>query len=166
MDEALQREMLALLPRLRRFACALTGSVDRGEDLLQTTCERAIAQIHQFQPGTRLDSWMYRIARNSFLNDQRARGVRTAHLNEVSQSESSVFDGNRAMESHLTYEAVAQFVARLPEEQRSVLLLVCVEGLSYREVAEITDLPVGTITSRLGRARQALKEWMERENGD
>jgi len=70
------------------------------------------------------------------------------------------------MESHLTYEAVAQFVARLPEEQRSVLLLVCVEGLSYREVAEITDLPVGTITSRLGRARQALKEWMERENGD
>ena len=158
MDETIRREMLALLPRLRRFAYGLTGSIDEGDDLVQATCERAISRIDTWEPGTRLDSWMYRIARNVFLNEMRARKVRREHLKLVDPKETVVVDGVRAMESRLTFARVRDLVARLPEEQRTVLLLVCVEGLAYKEVAEVLDLPMGTVTSRLARARLALKE--------
>lgn len=157
MDDTIRREMLALLPRLRRFAYGLTGSVDDGDDLVQTTCERAIRHIDTWQPGTRLDSWMYRIARNTHLNALRAGRVRRDHLQSVDSDDMGRVDGARAMEARLTFAAVRDFVARLPEEQRTVVLLVCVEGKSYKAVAEIMDLPVGTVTSRLARARLALK---------
>ncbi len=158
MDETIRREMLAVLPRLRRFAYGLTGSIDEGDDLVQATCERAIRRIDTWEPGTRLDSWMYRNARNVFLNEMRARKVRSEHLKLVDPEQTVVVDGVRAMESRLTFARVRDLVARLPEEQRTVLLLVCVEGLAYKEVAEVLDLPMGTVTSRLARARLALKE--------
>ncbi len=161
MDEAIRREMLVLLPRLRRFAHALTGSADDGDDLVQATCERAIRHIDKWQPGTRLDSWMFRIARNLNLNNLRARGVRGEHLAPVDAEEHLAVDGVRAMESQLTLGAVRRFIAALPEQQRSVLLLVCVEGLSYKEVSAILELPIGTVTSRLARARITLKALME-----
>jgi RNA polymerase sigma-70 factor (ECF subfamily) len=157
--------MLALLPRLRRFACALTGSVEEGEDLVQATCERAIRYIGQWQPGTRLDSWMFQIARNLNLNNIRARKVRGAHLAPVDATEIAGPDPHKAIEADLTLEAVRRFVQRLPEEQRTILLLVCVEGLAYKEVAELLDLPMGTVTSRLARARIALKELIEGKPG-
>lgn len=160
MDETLRREMLAFLPRLRRFTYGLTGSADEGDDLLQATCEKAIRHIDKWQPGTRLDSWMYRIARNQHLNNIRARNVRGEHLAPADPEIHGSIDGARIMESHLTYEAVRGFVARLPEEQRTVLLLITVEGLSYREVADLLELPMGTVTSRLARARLALKAYM------
>ncbi len=125
---------------------------------MQATCERAIGRIDTWEPGTRLDSWMYRIARNIFLNEMRARKVRREHLKLFDPEETVVVDGVRAMESRLTFARVRDLVARLPEEQRTVLLLVCVEGLAYKEVAEVLDLPMGTVTSRLARARLALKE--------
>ncbi|MCH8999012.1 MAG: RNA polymerase sigma factor [Proteobacteria bacterium] len=158
--------MLALLPRLRRFAYGLTGSTDEGDDLVQATCERAIDRIETWQPGTRLDSWMYRIARNIFLNWRRAGRVRAEYLQVLnpdgfgSVGFGSV-DGARAMEAHLTLASVRQGIARLPEEQRAVLLLVCVEGLAYKEVSELLDLPIGTVTSRLARARLSLKALVE-----
>lgn len=161
MDETIRREMLALLPRLRRFAYGLTGTIDEGDDLVQATCERAISRIDTWQPGTRLDSWMYRIAQNTFFNWRRAGRVRGEHLKAVDSEQSTSFDGARAMEAHLTFTAVREFIARLPEEQRTILLLVCVEGLAYKEVAEILDLPMGTVTSRLARARMTLKALME-----
>jgi len=153
--------MLALLPRLRRFAYGLTGSVDEGDDLVQATCERAIRNIDTWQPGTRLDSWMYRIARNQFLNQIRAKKVRGHHLEVADIDRHLHSDGAGAMEAHLTLEAVRGLTARLPEEQRSILFLVGVEGLSYKEVAEILDLPVGTVTSRLARARMTLREFLD-----
>jgi RNA polymerase sigma-70 factor (ECF subfamily) len=159
-DEALQREMLAFLPRLRRFTYGLTGSAHDGDDLLQATCERAIRHIDKWQPGTRLDSWMYRIARNLHLNDIRAKGVRSNHLSTIDPDDSVVVDGAGAMEWHMTFQAVRGFVDRLPEEQRTILLLITVEGLSYREVAELLELPLGTVTSRLARARMALKSFL------
>ena len=161
MDDNIRREMLALLPRLRRFAYGLTGSTDEGDDLVQATCERAIRHIDTWQPGTRLDSWMYRIARNTYLNALRAKRVRADHLQNVDHGELTRVDGARAMEAHLTFAAVRDFIGRLPEEQRSIVMLVCVEGLAYREVAEILDLPVGTVTSRLARARIALKDFAD-----
>ncbi len=156
--------MLALLPRLRRFAYGLTGSIDEGDDLVQATCERAIRGIGTWQPGTRLDSWMYRIARNQFLNQIRANRVRGPHLEEADIDRHVHSDGARAMEAHLTLESVRGLTARLPEEQRSILLLVSVEGLSYKEVADILELPIGTVTSRLARARMTLRKFLEGPN--
>jgi RNA polymerase sigma-70 factor (ECF subfamily) len=158
--------MLALLPRLRRFAYGLTGSIDDGDDLVQATCEQAIRHIDTWQPGTRLDSWMYRIARNSHLNALRAKRVRADHLKSVDHDELTRVDGTRAMEAHLTFAGVRDFIARLPEEQRSIVLLVCVEGLAYKEVAEALDLPIGTVTSRLARARLALKNFADGGAGE
>lgn len=160
LDETIRREMLAFLPRLRRFAYGLTGSIDDGDDLLQATCERAIRHIDQWQPGTRLDSWMFRIARNLHLNNLRAKGVRHQHLASVDPAEHGTVDGVRAVEAQMTYQAVRGFVDRLPEEQRTILLLVTVEGLSYREVSQMLELPIGTVTSRLARARLALKSFV------
>ncbi len=104
---------------------------------------------------------MYRIARNLHLNNIRAQNVRGEHLAPADPEIHGAVDGVRIMESHLTYEAVRGFVARLPEEQRTVLLLITVEGLSYREVADLLELPMGTVTSRLARARLALKAYRD-----
>ncbi len=157
MDETIRREMLALLPRLRRFAYGLTGSIDEGDDLVQATCERAVSRIETWEPGSRLDSWMYRIAKNIFLNWRRANRVRAGYLQLIDPDEHGSIDGARAMEAHLTLALVREGIARLPEEQRAVLLLVCVEGLAYKEVSNVLDLPIGTVTSRLARARLSLK---------
>lgn len=165
MDDTIRREMLALLPRLRRFAYGLTGSIDDGDDLVQATCERAIRHIDTWQPGTRLDSWMYRIARNTYFNALRAKRTRADHLQSVDSSTMNRVDGAGAMEAKLTFAAVRDFIGRLPEEQRSIVLLVCVEGLSYKEVSDILDLPIGTVTSRLARARIALKSFAEGTGG-
>jgi RNA polymerase sigma-70 factor (ECF subfamily) len=162
-DDLIRREMVALLPRLRRFARALTGSLDEGDDLVQATYERAIRNLDQWQPGTRLDSWMFRIAQNIRLNRIRGMQTRNRHLRQISTDGHAVSDGVRAMESRSTLAAVRGFVARLPEEQRAVLLLVCVEGLSYKEVGETLDLPMGTVTSRLARARIALRAFIQGE---
>lgn len=161
MDETIRREMIAFLPRLRRFAYGLTGSADAADDLLQATCERAIRHIDKWQPGTRLDSWMYRIARNLYLNEVRSRKMRGEVQDPPQPAAEGSFDGARALESRLAYQRVCGLLGRLPEEQRSVLLLVTVEGLSYREVADLLNLPIGTVTSRLARARIALKDFLE-----
>lgn len=159
MDETTSRELMALLPRLRRYAYALAGSRAAAEDLVQDTYERAIRGIATWQPGTRLDAWMFQIARNTHLNKARADRVRRDHAADATP-ETSV-DGGRAMEARLTLEAVRRFVWRLPEEQRAALMLVCVEGLSYKEAAGILGLPGGTVASRVARARLALASFVD-----
>ena len=161
MDKRTKAELIALLPRLRRFARGLTGSEEEADDLVQGACERAIQRISQWQPGTRLDSWMYRVARNIYFNWCRAGRVRSAYLQAVETEPLGMHDGPRAMEAHLTLALARDCIARLPEEQRMVLLLVSVEGLAYKEVAEVLDLPIGTVNSRLARARLALRALIE-----
>lgn len=153
--------MLALLPRLRRFAIGLTGSTADGDDLVQATFERAIRYIDTWESGTRLDSWMFRIARNLFLNDIRAQKVRSRHLKTVESEGEIRRDTGDALDQHLLFGTLRRLIGRLPEEQRAALLLVAVEGLSYAETAEILDLPVGTVTSRVARARIALKQFLD-----
>jgi RNA polymerase sigma-70 factor (ECF subfamily) len=160
-DESLKREMLALLPRLRRFALALTGAASDADDLVQATCERAIRHLDKWQPGTRLDSWMYRIAQNLHRNAIRDGQTRARHLEVIANDADGARDGEAAMHSHLTLAAVHRRIAGLPPEQREVLALVAVEGCSYREAADILELPIGTVTSRLARARQTLKDFVE-----
>lgn len=152
--------MLALLPRLRRFAIGLAGSAADGDDLVQATYERALRFLHTWEPGTRLDSWMFRIARNLHLNEVRAQGVRRRHLQTVDVDDEAVVDGKRELEARLTFVSVRRFVARLPEEQRAALVLVAVEGLSYAETARVLEIPIGTVTSRVARARIALKQFL------
>ncbi len=166
MDEGIRKEMIAVLPQLRRFAYGLTGSVADGDDLVQATCERAIVNLDKWEIGTRLDSWMFRIAQNLHRNAVRDRGSRAQKLIDLGQEMETSTDGAREIENRDTLEAVRRFVAELPDDQRTVMLLVCVEGRSYKEVAEITGLPMGTVTSRLGRARAALRANLNNEEGD
>lgn len=150
--------MIALLPRLRRFARGLTGSEEEADDLVQAACERAIQRIGQWQPGTRLDSWMFRIMQNLWIDTIRVGKLRGSHLSLVDPEGQKVpgMDGEQATMNRLTLQAVRRGVQRLPPDQRSVLLLVCVEGCSYKETAETLGIPVGTVMSRLSRARLAL----------
>jgi RNA polymerase sigma-70 factor, ECF subfamily len=159
LDERVRAEMVALLPRLRRFARGLVGAPDQADDLVQAACERAIARIDQWTPGTRLDSWMFRIVQTIWLDERRAAKVRTGEgridAAEASDPELSI-DGVRRMEAHLTYDAVRRAITTLPEEQRTVIMLVCVEGQTYKEAAETLGIPIGTVMSRLARARAGL----------
>jgi len=157
MDDALRRDLIAFLPRLRRFALGLTGSRAEGDDLVQATCERAIRYSDRWAPGTRLDAWLFRIARNLFLNERRGRRRRGPEVAIDDYPESRLLDGEEAALAGIALQAVAGELQNLPEEQRSALLLVAIEGLGYREAAEVLGVPIGTVTSRLARARMALR---------
>jgi RNA polymerase sigma-70 factor (ECF subfamily) len=148
--------MVAVLPRLRRFAYALTGSTEQGDDLVQETCLRALSRVERWQPGSRLDSWMYRIAQNIWLDRMRANKVRGEVVDVDAVEQMPGLDGRDVTESQLTLEAVDAALQRLPPEQRAVIALVCIEGVSYKEAADVTGVPIGTIMSRLARARQSL----------
>jgi RNA polymerase sigma factor (sigma-70 family) len=151
--------MVQLLPRLRRFAAALTGSVADGDDLVQDTVERALKSLHQWEPGTRLDNWMYRIAKNCFIDTRRSAKRRGAVVLDAPEEAAAVqTDGVRAVEAHLALQDVMRALQALPLEQREALALVVIEDLSYREAADILDVPIGTLTSRIARAREALTD--------
>jgi RNA polymerase sigma-70 factor (ECF subfamily) len=156
MSEQIKSQLVALLPRLRRFAYTLTGSVDEGDDVVQSALERALGRLDQWQEGTRLDSWMFRIIQNISIDRKRARRVRGESEDPDLLAAVPGDDGRRTTEGVLTLEAVRRIVAELPEEQRTVLALVAIEGLSYREAADTLGVPMGTVTSRLARARQRI----------
>lgn len=156
MKDNVRSPMIELLPRLRRFAYALTGSVDLADDLVQDTCERALARMDQWTPGTRLDSWMYRIAQNIWVDNRRAKKSRGEAVDIDTMHDLAGSDGRRVTEGRLTLMRVGEEMANLTSDQRVLIALVCVEGLTYREAAETLELPIGTVMSRLARARQAL----------
>lgn len=158
MAETLDRnrtEMLACLPRLRRFALALTGRNSDADDLVQDTIERGLRSLTQFAPGTRMDSWMFRIAQNLWIDQLRARKSR-GRPEPVEAAEQIAVDGRRSAEARIMLSETSRGLAALPEEQRAVVALVLIEGLSYREAADVLDVPIGTVTSRLARGRDAL----------
>lgn len=150
-------QLIAALPRLRRFARGLTGSASEADDLVQAACERALAREHQFQEGTRFDSWMFRIVQTIWIDQIRARDVRKEDA-EVPEQRLGTDEPVRRVEARLALAEVRRAVDRLPAEQRTTLMLVTVEGLSYREAAEVSGVPVGTVMSRLARARTALQQ--------
>ncbi|MBM3571783.1 MAG: RNA polymerase sigma factor, partial [Alphaproteobacteria bacterium] len=138
----------------------LTGASADADDLVQAACERALARHGQWTPGTRLDSWVFRIVHTVWLDELRARKVRAVDAAADPDTEIGE-DGRSRVEAALTLDSLRRFIAELPEEQRAVLLLVTVEGLAYREAAESLGIPVGTVMSRLSRARAALVHRME-----
>ncbi len=156
LDSSFQRDLVALVPRLRRFAYTLCGSADAGDDLVQAACERALRNAAAFQPGTRMDSWMFRIIQNLWLDDRRKRKVRGAQIDPETLAMSDDGLGARQAEDRITLERVRASVEKLPDELRLVVALVAIEGHSYREAAESLDIPIGTVMSRLSRARAML----------
>ena len=156
-SEELREALVALLPRLRRFARALARNAHDADDLVQIAVERALTRAAQLRPDAPLSSWMFGIVRNAWLDELRARGRRT-RLFAPSQSAEHIGASSQGAPADLL--AVQDALARLPEEQRAAVALVLIEGLSYKEAAHVMEVPIGTLTSRLARGREALQEML------
>lgn len=152
-----KNELVQLLPRLRRFALTLTRNRDDGDDLVQTACARAIAHHAQWQQGTRLDSWLYTMMRNLWVSELRKRRVRLG-AGHVDATDTDELATPIAAPDYLYGNQMVAMVMSLSDGLSSTLLLVAVEGHSYQEAAEILDIPIGTVMSRMSRARQMMKE--------
>lgn len=155
-SEEIRTEIIEILPRLRRFGYTLTGTKEDGDDLTQATLERALKRIDQWTPGTRLDSWMFRIAQNLWIDQLRRDKFQGQQVSLESAADITSNHNAEVAETQLMLRKAQQIINELPEEQRSVVALVSVDGLTYREAAEILDIPVGTVMSRLARARKTL----------
>lgn len=149
-------EIIQLLPRLRRFCMRLTGSSDAGDDLTQSTVERALSKIDHWQAGTRLDSWIFRIARNINIDEARARIRSSEQCDSIATENAIGEDGRDITENRSTLACIRSAMATLTEDQRALVMLVIVEGKSYREAADKLNIPIGTVMSRIARARQTI----------
>jgi RNA polymerase sigma-70 factor (ECF subfamily) len=150
-----RNEIVCLLPRLRRFALVLTRSPDLADELVQAGVVRALGRLDQRSRDTPLDRWLFCILKTVWLNTQRSSTIRRADPLEE-HSDVLVSDGVRDMEAKVTLSEVRAAFARLTCDQQQALLLVCVEGYSYADAAELLGIPIGTLMSRLSRARDAL----------
>ncbi len=164
-DPNVEQQLVAVLPRVRRFCIALSGGVPDGEDLLQETVERALQNLDRFEPGTRMDSWLFRIARNRAID--RARSARTRGTSMPIDDAVDIMgeDGRATVESRSALAATARAFAALPEEQRAVMALVVLDGASYKEAAALLEIPIGSVMSRLSRARAALDRQLHASAG-
>lgn len=153
---AFEKGLEALLPRLRRFAHGLTAQPADADDLTQLTIERALRAQAQWQEGTRLDAWAYRIMRNCWIDTVRARARTGKVIAPEENGEHVGHDPTAQMNARIDLDRLMRAMDRLPAEQREVVALVLIEGLGYRETAEVLHLPIGTVSSRLVRGRMAL----------
>jgi RNA polymerase sigma-70 factor (ECF subfamily) len=155
LQPSVQDAMLAAIPSLRAFAISLSGSVDRADDLVQETVMRAMANIDSFTPGTNMAAWLLTILRNRFRSDYRKR------RREVEDPDGSYLDSLKLPAEQfgrLEFKELIESLAKLPHLQREALLLVAASGFTYDEAAAICEVAVGTIKSRVSRARQYLAE--------
>jgi RNA polymerase sigma factor (sigma-70 family) len=149
-------ELAAVWPRLRRFAHALARNPADADDLAQMTAEKAFRSHNQFHPGTRFDSWIFRICRTVWIDSLRSSSRRAAHEAPPEAGENIGYDPRLAADAAIDLKTAMAAMQRLPEEQREVVALILVDGFGYRESAEILEQPIGTVSSRLARGRQAL----------
>jgi RNA polymerase sigma-70 factor (ECF subfamily) len=157
MDPAIRQSVLNAIPSLRAFAISLCGNVDRADDLVQETMLRALANIHSFQPGTNMSAWLFTILRNHFRSEYRKR------RREVEDADGSYADSLKShpeQQGHVEFGEFRVALAKLPSDQREALILVGASGFSYEEAAHICGCAVGTIKSRVNRARTRLAELM------
>jgi RNA polymerase sigma-70 factor (ECF subfamily) len=150
----LSAELVTLLPRLRRFARTLTRNPHDADDLVQVSLVRALARVHQLRPDAALAGWVFGILRHAWIDELRAR-ARSERVFAPEKSGQNVGDAGQG--AHAERLSVQDAIARLPQEQRIAVALVLVEGLSYKEAAHVMDVPIGTLTSRLARGREALQ---------
>jgi RNA polymerase sigma-70 factor, ECF subfamily len=152
--------MVNILPRLRRFVHSLTNGANFSEDLVQETYVRALAHLDQWQPGSRLDSWMFRIARNLWIDQMRSEKSRGEVIDIEVVDHLLSCDGQLLAENRLLLEALRRDIAELPEEQRNVINLIWFYGMSYKETGKLLDVPAGTVMSRMARVRGALQKFI------
>lgn len=161
MADELRLRLVELLPRLRRFALSLTGDRDRADDLVQEACVRALANSAQWQAGTRLDSWVYKIAQNLWFDRLRSAKVR-GHESDIEDHMHVVgVDGRVIVEERSTLAMVSKRISDLTPDQQLLVGLICMDGLTYKEAADALSLPIGTVMSRLARARISLSEGLD-----
>jgi RNA polymerase sigma-70 factor (ECF subfamily) len=154
----MRAQLVALLPRLRRFARNLARNPHDADDVVQTALERALSRSSQWRSDARLDSWMFKIIRNAWIDAVRAR---SRHDRLFAAEEAGESVGESPIDREVDLLSVQAAMARLPEEQRSAISLVLIEGLTYKEAALVLDIPIGTLTSRLARGRDALQGLLE-----
>jgi RNA polymerase sigma-70 factor, ECF subfamily len=161
----IRSRMVELLPRLRRFAFVLTRDMDKANDLVQETCLRALSRADQWHPDARLDSWMYRIAQNIWID--RLRSIKSRGVASDLDSAMDVVgdDGRKVVADRLDLQLVADRMRTLTPDQQMLITLVSIDGLSYKEAAHALDIPIGTVMSRLARARQALAQVLDPSSG-
>src|SRR6266566_8301180 len=160
---SLREAMLGVVPSLRAFAMSLCGNVDRVDDLVQETLLRAIANINSFEPGTNMSAWLFTILRNLFRSEYRKR------RREVEDGDGRLAGNLKSQPeqpSHLEFEEFRTALAKLPPDQREALILVGASGFSYEEAAAICDCAVGTIKSRVNRARTRLSDLLSIDGAD
>lgn len=156
MIDRLEEELISLLPNLRRYALALCRDPHIADDLVQTTAERAFAARGSRDPAVKVDAWLFRILRNAWIDMTRRSRTRGEEIDIADAPDLAGVDGRLVTETQLMLSAASAALATLPEQQREVLILVCVEEMTYAEVAGLLDVPVGTVMSRLSRARSAI----------
>jgi RNA polymerase sigma-70 factor, ECF subfamily len=162
-DQLLRDQIVASVPNLRGFAISLAGDVDRADDLVQETVLRALANIHSFEPGTNLAAWLFTILRNQFRSQYRKR------RREIDDCDGRFAEKLKLLpEQHvrLEFNELRQALARVPTDQREALILVAASGFSYQEAAEICGCAVGTVKSRVHRARLQLAELLSLKSAD
>jgi RNA polymerase sigma-70 factor (ECF subfamily) len=163
LDPSLRDAVLAAVPSLRAFAISLSGNVDRADDLVQETLLRALVNIDSFAPGTNLSAWLFTILRNLFRSEYRKR------RREVEDTDGSYAESLKSQpeqEGRVEFQEFRTALAKLPADQREALILVGASGFSYEEAAGICECAVGTIKSRVNRARTRLAELMSIESAD
>jgi RNA polymerase sigma factor (sigma-70 family) len=160
--EKFERELLGLLPRLRRLARSLTRDATQADDLCQTAVEKALTRRSQRREDARLDAWMFMIMRNCWIDERRRKSRESARF-DASVSADAVSDTAAQTNDPLVTLHLHQAMNALPEEQREAAALVWVEGFSYQEAADWLEIPIGTLTSRLSRARGRLIKSLEGE---
>lgn len=163
MNSEIRIALTALLPRLRRFGLSLTGSRNDADELVQAACERVLTRGDQLRDKARMDAWVYGIMRNLWIDEMRFRRVR--RHDDLSAAADVVGESGEAVtEGRITLAAVRAAVAEMSEDRRVLLMLVCVDGLTYQEAADTLGIAIGTVMSRLSRARRELHERLnERE---
>jgi RNA polymerase sigma-70 factor, ECF subfamily len=160
---SLREAMLAAVPSLRAFAISLSGNVDRADDLVQETLLRAIANIDSFQPGTNMSAWMFTILRNLFRSEYRKR---RREVEDTDGSYAESLKSHPEQASRLEFQEFRAALAKLPPDQREALILVGASGFSYEEAAHICGCAVGTIKSRVNRARTRLADLLSIEGSE
>lgn len=157
-NDQIGRQLIAFLPNMRRFGYTLTRAQDTADDLVQAACEKALANAASFTPGTRFDAWMFRIMRNLWI-DQARRRKTAGPVDDIDERVDLVgAEGEREVHARMELADVSRAIAALPDDQREILLLVCAEDMSYKQVSELLGIPIGTVMSRLARARKKLVE--------
>ncbi len=149
-------EIVALIPRLRRYARALTGERIAADDLVQDTLERAWRKLHLFRTGTDLRAWLFTVMHNVFVNQVRATRMVYANEDELADLPELACETDG-----LAMRDLDRAIRRLPDDQREVLLLVALEDMSYEEAARTLEIPIGTVMSRLSRAREKMRAMMQ-----